>query len=145
MTRTRGTWGTIDQLPSGRWRAHYPHNGKRHSAPTTFARKEDAEAWVGAQRRRIESEQTRDSVRWQRRPCFVAGCKKAGGTRRLCNGHHDEMRPSCRRLGVTVERVTVNDGGYVKPRRCRASRTGALWSPASGLFTGRSGRGIVSG
>jgi integrase len=39
--------GTVDQLPSGRWRARYrDEQGKQRSAPTTFDTRLDAVAWL---------------------------------------------------------------------------------------------------
>ncbi|MGB3673586.1 MAG: site-specific integrase [Candidatus Nanopelagicales bacterium] len=46
-TRTTGTFGSVDQLPSGRYRAmYYGPDGRRHKAPTTFLVKQDARAWL---------------------------------------------------------------------------------------------------
>lgn len=43
-------FGTIETLPSGRYRAKYAGpDGKRHSAPTTFIRKSDASGWLATQ------------------------------------------------------------------------------------------------
>jgi hypothetical protein len=45
----RGAFGTASQLPSGRWRAMYWHDGKRHKAPTTFTTKTAARQWLATQ------------------------------------------------------------------------------------------------
>lgn len=47
--RTPSTHGTVEQLPSKRWRAFYRREGRKYSAPTTFATKTDAQAWLYAQ------------------------------------------------------------------------------------------------
>ena len=54
-TNHRG-WGWIRKRSSGRFQASYigPDN-VRHFAPTTFARKIDAEEWLTAERRQIET------------------------------------------------------------------------------------------
>lgn len=53
--RKRG-FGNIAQLPSGRHRARYTGPDTRwHSAPHTFTTREDAEAWLVAERRLISS------------------------------------------------------------------------------------------
>ena len=46
-TRDNGTFGTAHKLPSGRYRAmYYGPDGRRYTAPTTFASKADARAWL---------------------------------------------------------------------------------------------------
>lgn len=47
--RSPGQWGTIQQLPSGRWRAFYRHEGRRISAPVTFASKDAASGWLAGE------------------------------------------------------------------------------------------------
>lgn len=47
--RSPGQWGTIQQLPSGSWRAFYRHEGRRISAPTTFPTKDTASAWLAGE------------------------------------------------------------------------------------------------
>jgi integrase len=47
--RTPGTWGTCEQLPSGRWRAFYRREGRKFTAPRTFPSKADAAAWLAAE------------------------------------------------------------------------------------------------
>lgn len=50
-------FGQIRRLPSGLYQASYPGpDGQRHNAPSTFTYKEDAQAWVTAERRLIEYE-----------------------------------------------------------------------------------------
>ncbi|WP_338892562.1 site-specific integrase [Rhodococcus sovatensis] len=44
-----GTFGTVQELPSGRFRALYWHDGRRHKAPTTFTSKVDARGWLSLQ------------------------------------------------------------------------------------------------
>ncbi|UOT02266.1 site-specific integrase [Rhodococcus opacus] len=54
--RQRRSFGTVKQLPSGRWRASYvaPSDGVRYAAPTTYPFKWEAEAWVAEERRKID-------------------------------------------------------------------------------------------
>ncbi len=47
-------FGYVRKLPSGRYQASYLADGRRHTAPTTFTHKDDASAWVAAERRLIE-------------------------------------------------------------------------------------------
>ncbi|WP_460802335.1 tyrosine-type recombinase/integrase [Microbacterium sp. GXF6406] len=47
--RTPGAWGTVEQLPSGRWRAFYRRDGRKFSAPTTFAARAEGDAWLAAE------------------------------------------------------------------------------------------------
>lgn len=47
MARRKRTFGEIDRLPSGRYRARYTGpDAQRHSAPHTFQTKLDAETWL---------------------------------------------------------------------------------------------------
>ncbi|MBF4998639.1 tyrosine-type recombinase/integrase [Nocardia sp. BSTN01] len=51
-TRQTGTFGTVQKLPSGRFRALYygpDGDGKRYKAPTTFLTKQDARGWLAMQ------------------------------------------------------------------------------------------------
>lgn len=45
----KGAFGTASQLPSGRWRGMYYHEGRRHKAPTTFTTKKEARKWLTTQ------------------------------------------------------------------------------------------------
>lgn len=57
-TRTTGTFGSVDQLPSGRYRAqYYGPDGRRHKAPTTFLAKQDARAWLSLRQAEIIAKQ----------------------------------------------------------------------------------------
>lgn len=51
---SKRSWGIVDRLPSGNWRARYTHNGKRYSAPTTFRTKGQADAFLARTRAEIE-------------------------------------------------------------------------------------------
>ncbi len=48
MVSTRRHFGSVRRLPSRRWQASYWHDGARHAAPSTFAAKGDAQAWLSA-------------------------------------------------------------------------------------------------
>ncbi|MDN5720282.1 MAG: hypothetical protein L0H07_09005, partial [Corynebacterium sp.] len=53
--RTRRSFGRLDQLPSGRWRARYTApDGTSVKAPATFPEKIDAEGWLSHERRLID-------------------------------------------------------------------------------------------
>lgn len=53
-TRGRRSFGQITRLPSGRYRARYTGpDTALHNAPTTYNRKEDAQAWLTDERRLI--------------------------------------------------------------------------------------------
>ncbi len=55
MTRARRGFGAIRRLPSKRWQASYlGPDEARHTAPSTFATKMEAEGWVLSQRRHID-------------------------------------------------------------------------------------------
>lgn len=54
MGKKRATFGQIDRLPSGNWRARYEHRGTLYKAPTTFRTKGLADIWVNEQRKSIE-------------------------------------------------------------------------------------------
>lgn len=57
-TRAPGTFGSVDQLPSGRYRAqYYGPDGRRHKAPTTFLAKQDARAWLSLRQAEIIAKQ----------------------------------------------------------------------------------------
>jgi integrase len=45
----RSTFGTAEQLPSGRWRAFYRYEGNRFTSPTTYATKSEATAWIAGE------------------------------------------------------------------------------------------------
>lgn len=47
--KSRHTFGTVRQLPSGRWQATYRHEGTQFTAPATFANKTDAQAWLAGE------------------------------------------------------------------------------------------------
>ena len=55
VKHTRKHFGTIDQLPSGKWRARYTVNGRQRSAPKTFRLQKQAELWLAAKRLDIEN------------------------------------------------------------------------------------------
>lgn len=60
MARRRSSFGQLDKLPSGRWRARYvwpPATGVLHSGPTTFQTRTDAQAWLLGEHRLIERDE----------------------------------------------------------------------------------------
>ncbi|NLX00531.1 MAG: site-specific integrase, partial [Actinomycetales bacterium] len=55
--KQRRGWGSLHQLPSGRWRAAYTRpDVRRHAAPYTFDAAIDGEAWLAAERKLIVSD-----------------------------------------------------------------------------------------
>jgi integrase len=51
-TPTRRTFGSIRQLKSGRWQVRFTGpDGKLRSAPSTFFKRDDAEAWLASRRK----------------------------------------------------------------------------------------------
>lgn len=48
--KSRRTFGIVEQLPSGEWRARYTVKGVRYPAPGTFASEDDADIWLARQR-----------------------------------------------------------------------------------------------
>lgn len=50
----RESWGIIDTLPSGRYRARYTHLGTRFTAPTTYTTKQAARSFLTGTRADIE-------------------------------------------------------------------------------------------
>lgn len=70
MPRSRLSFGQIDKLPSGNFRARYTGpDGKRHPAPTTFPTKGAASTWLAEQQTLIAS------GRWE--PPAAVAAKKA--------------------------------------------------------------------
>jgi hypothetical protein len=61
-TRRSSTFDNVRQLPSGRWRASYWHEGTRHVAFQTFPAKADADAWLANTRTDISQERWIDPV-----------------------------------------------------------------------------------
>jgi hypothetical protein len=54
-TRQRREFGTIRRMRSGRFQASYTGpDGTRHKHVITFVERRDAEAWLAAERRKIE-------------------------------------------------------------------------------------------
>jgi integrase len=54
MARTAGTFGTVEKLPGGHYRArYYGPDGRRYKAPTTFTSKAHARAWLALRQSEI--------------------------------------------------------------------------------------------
>lgn len=47
--RTPAPPGTVELLPSGRWRAFYRRDGRKFAAPHTFDTRADGHAWIAAE------------------------------------------------------------------------------------------------
>jgi integrase len=59
----RKSFGTVEKLASGRYRARYthPHSGERFSAPNTYTNKTDANLWLNSQELGIQKGTWRDN------------------------------------------------------------------------------------
>lgn len=69
---SKRAFGSIRKLPSGRYQARYlGPNGERITAPTTFTAKMDAEAWLIAERKHVESPD------WQEPRARIEAARKA--------------------------------------------------------------------
>lgn len=58
VTAMRRSWGKIRKIGSGRYHSSYvsPIDGQRHNAANTYDSRMDAEAWLAAERRLIETD-----------------------------------------------------------------------------------------
>jgi integrase len=58
MARSKSGFGTVEKLPSNRYRAKYrAPDGRRYTGPTTFQTKQDARAWLALQQADIVRKQ----------------------------------------------------------------------------------------
>ncbi|MCG7597844.1 tyrosine-type recombinase/integrase [Mycobacterium sp. PSTR-4-N] len=72
MTKPRRSFGRLRQFRSGRWKASYTGpDGMLYEAPTTFALKQDGEAWLTDRRREIDRELWSPSSGQDERPTAV--------------------------------------------------------------------------
>ncbi len=75
---TRRTFGEVDQLPSGRWRARYTHGGRRYSAGQSFTTRKAADAFLARQDASIQAatwtDPTDRSVRKPDPDCETVDC-----------------------------------------------------------------------
>ncbi len=63
MSAGKRTFGEVSKLPSGRFRARYTGpDGARHSAPTTFDTKGDADTWLTLRRSEIVRDEWRPAT-----------------------------------------------------------------------------------
>ena len=61
----RRTFGSIRQLPSGRWHARFrDRDGQQRSAPQTFAAKADAGRWLSRTQADIERGESAARTSW---------------------------------------------------------------------------------
>lgn len=56
MAESKRSFGTVERLPSGRYRAQYRHEGSKHSAPVTFEDRDTAVTWLRRESRLIEDD-----------------------------------------------------------------------------------------
>lgn len=99
MARQRRSFGRLRKLPSGRYQAAYTGPDDRvYSAPSTFAAKVDAEAWLTDRRREIDREL------WS--PPATAGQAKAKKSAKVTFGDYSETWLANRMV----------KGGPLKPR-----------------------------
>lgn len=126
---TRRTFGSVRKLPSGRYQVRHPDgSGRLVAAPSTFARKADADAWLKA----AEVDQTRGT--WQD--------PRAGrvGLTDYATGwlEHRDLRPRTRELYASLLRLHIApDLGEthlrdLSPARVRAWHSGLVKRKGSG-------------
>ena len=60
-------WGSVRELPSGRFQARYCVDLVWHSAPATFRTRREADAYLASVRSDVES-RSRDGTTMERRP-----------------------------------------------------------------------------
>jgi predicted GIY-YIG superfamily endonuclease len=95
-------WGRLRQLPtvSKRWQASYVGpNFRRYNAPTTFARKRDAEKWLDDQRLSIEK------GGWIAPP--TKSHAKRLRDRRTVNGLQEQLRKARKTLQTARDRIVL--------------------------------------
>lgn len=92
----RRDFGQVRRLPSGKYQARYTVvGGKWRNAPTTFARKAEASAWLARERTRLEAEAAgAPSATRLAAPTFAAYAETWLATRRTRSG---PLRPTTRR------------------------------------------------
>lgn len=98
MAGRRSSFGQLDKLPSGRWRARYvwpPASKTLHAAPTTFQTRKDAQAWLTDEHRLIERDEwtppkTRAAAKYSQgqtlrtfAPTWLASHRKRGSSEPL--------------------------------------------------------------
>ena len=111
------TFGSLRRLPSGRYQARYGGpTGETVTAPTTFTARIDGEAWLAAERRRVEEpeawqspkvrlEQSRREAESKRLPTFRDYAEQWIEQRRNSKG--EPLRPLTRDKYRTTLRVHV--------------------------------------
>lgn len=68
-----GTFGSVDKLPSGRYRAqYYGPDGRRHKAPTTFQAIQDARGWLTLRQAEMITEKWRPPTDAPAKPAMFA-------------------------------------------------------------------------
>ena len=124
--RTRRSFGQLDKLPSGRWRARYTApTMERITAPHTFAEKIDAEGWLADERRLIDLEAwTPPEEREKKRETDAVTVRELCD-RWLSNGHLKESTAAShrRKLANRVLCTPLADEPVVGVDRARV----ALW------------------
>ena len=104
MTRRR--FGTIRQLPSGRYQGSYVGpDGKRYLAPTTFAKQRDAETWMRKEEALIETGAWFEQVK-PKTPLFGDYCNYYIDTQSTARG---PLKPTTQQLYRTLLRVHLSD------------------------------------
>ena len=104
MTRRR--FGTIRQLPSGRYQASYVGpDGKRYLAPTTFAKGRDAETWVKKEEALIETGGWFEEVK-PKTPLFGDYCRYYIDTQTTDRG---PLKPTTQQNYRTLLRVHLKE------------------------------------
>lgn len=133
----RRQFGSIDKLPSGRWRARYPDpDGKQISAPNTFATKADAELFMSKVRADRDRGTEYDPRKGSRTLADFAatwidnggsrghlGKRTANGYRRLLALHIEPTLGAKRLANITPEDVRTWHGKLTKAQAALAATT----------------------
>ncbi len=121
----RREFGSVRQLPSGRWQARYPGvDGRLRPAPETFASRQGAARWLAALQTDLARGAWADPARGRE---FFADYATEWLAQRV------ELRPRTRELyGGLLERHLLPHLGSVPP---------ASLSPGSSAWSGEAGSG----
>jgi integrase len=132
--RQRRDFGALRKLPSKRWQASYVGPDlQRHAAPSTFTAKTDAEGWLSAERRLIETDT------WT--PPATRAKKAAAGTVTVYSAawlESRDLKPRTRHdYRVLLDRFILPTFGGL---RVRAVTPAAVRTWYAGLETGPTSR-----
>lgn len=103
----KGRFGSVRQLPSGRWQARYIHQGRDHKAPATFLTSADAHTWLARQ-------QTNISEGIWHSPGQVAAKKRAAGKKITFKDYAEQWLTNRRtRRGKLSDKTRTESGRII--------------------------------